>query len=299
LSVPDNYAIVFVQGGASLQFAMVPMYFKQEGKVFSYIHTGEWSTKAIKEGKLLGEVKILASSEDHNFNYIPDLKNIKIPENSAYFHITSNETISGIQYQTFPDSGNVPMISDMSSDFMSRPIDVSKFGLIFAGAQKNVGPAGIVPVIIRKDLLDKEKKVPSMMNYAIHVENNSLYNTPNCFGIYMIGLVMKYVKKFGGLKKMEEFNRAKAKLIYDTIDAGSFYKGTAEKNSRSLMNVTFTLPKPDFDKEFNSEAEKLGLIGLKGHRSVGGFRASLYNAQTMENVKKLVEFMKDFETKHK
>jgi phosphoserine aminotransferase len=301
LKIPANYSIIFLHGGASFHFPLVPMNLLQEGKVGAYIHTGEWSKKAIKEAKTVGETVTLASSEDRNFCYIPDLGNLKIPANAGYLHVTSNNTIEGTQYKKFPESGDVPLVADMSSDFLSCVFDVTKFGLIFAGAQKNVGPSGISVVIIRNDLLAlaEKKNIPAFFKYQTHAKEHSLYNTPNSFGIYLIGLVFKSLKKRGGLAEVERYNVEKARILYDAIDSSSLFKGTADKKDRSPMNVTFVMTKKDLDGEFLKEADRKGLIGLKGHRSVGGFRASIYNAMTIENVAKLVRFMKDFEARHK
>ncbi len=307
LDIPADYSIFFVQGGASINFPLVPMNFKEEGKVFTYLNTGEWSKKAIKEAKLIGETQVLASSEDRNFCYIPELSSLKIPENAAYLHITSNNTIFGTQFKQFPKTGDVPLIADMSSDFLSRPFNVKDFALIYAGAQKNVGPSGLAIVIARKDLLEKSdtQKIPTLFKYNTHAKDNSLYNTPNSFGIYMVGLVLKHLKKTGGLAKMQQYNGEKAKVLYDFLDESKLFKGSAEKDSRSLMNVPFVINNPDenarklLEKEFLAGADKVGLIGLKGHRAVGGFRASIYNAMEISNVKRLVAYMKSFESKKK
>lgn len=298
LNLGDEFDVVFIQGGASLQFAMVPMNLCLPGKPADYINTGTWSAKAIKEAKIQGkDVRIIASSEPDNFSYIP--KDFKIDEDASYLHITSNNTIKGTQWASFPDAGGVPMVCDMSSDFLSRGFDPKPFGLIFAGAQKNVGPAGAAVVIVRKDMAARvPEKTPTMLKYSTFTESNSLYNTPPCSVIYTIDLVLKWLEeKVGGLKEMEKINRKKGALIYSCIDASGFYKGTTEKDSRSLMNVTFRLPSEDLEKTFVSEAQKAGLGGLKGHRSVGGCRASIYNATGLEAVKALVDFMKEFEKK--
>jgi len=271
MNVPDNYHILFLQGGASLQFCMVP----------------------ITEAKKLGQVNVAASSDDKNFTYIP--KDIKFNPDSAYIHITSNETIGGIQWATFPETPS-PLVVDMSSDIMSRKVDVSKFGIIYAGAQKNLGPAGVTLVIIRKDLVGLcGEKVPTMLNYKTHAEKESLFNTPPCFAIYVVQLVLKEIERLGGLGEVEKTNDKKAGLIYKAIDESpDFYKGTAEKDSRSKMNLTFRLPSEDLEKKFIEEGLKKKLHGLKGHRSVGGIRASIYNAMPVEGVEKLVEFMSEF-----
>jgi len=298
LNLGDGFDVVFIQGGASLQFAMVPMNLSLPGKPVDYINTGTWSAKAIKEAKIQGkDVRVIASSEPDNFSYIP--KDFKVDEDAAYLHVTSNNTIKGTQWASFPDAGGVPMVCDMSSDFLSRSFDPKPFGLIYAGAQKNIGPAGAAVVIVRKDMAGRvPEKTPTMLKYSTFTESNSLYNTPPCSVIYTIDLVLKWLEeKVGGLKEMEKINREKGALIYSCIDASGFYKGTAEKDSRSLMNVTFRLPSEDLEKTFVSEAQKAGLGGLKGHRSVGGCRASIYNATGLEAVKALVDFMKEFEKK--
>ena len=295
LGIGDNYQVLFVQGGASLQFTMVPMNLLPNDRSADYVNTGTWATKAIKEAEIIGKkVRVPASSEDKNFSYIPE--NIEFDPQAVYAHLTSNNTIKGTQWSRFPDTGAVPIVCDMSSDILSRPVDMSRFGLIYAGAQKNIGPAGVCLVIIRQDMLEKaEERLPSMLKYSTYAKNNSLYNTPPCFTIYTIQLVLKWLEEtVGGLAKMDEINRKKAALIYDLLDAGDFYKGTAAKNSRSLMNVTFRLPSEDLEKKFIAEAAANDLGGLKGHRSVGGCRASIYNATSLESVQTLVDFMKNF-----
>jgi len=298
LNLGDDYHVVFIQGGASLQFCMIPMNLGVEGKPVDYVNTGTWSTKAIKEAKTLGKpVRVVASSEDENFSYIP--KGIKADPGSAYLHLTSNNTIKGTQYHGFPETGSVPLVCDMSSDIMSRPFDPRPFGLIYAGAQKNIGPSGSAMVIIRKDMLERvPETLPSMLKYTTFVKDNSLYNTPSCFVVYVIGLVLQWLEEtIGGIEKMAQINREKADLLYGVIDRGGFYRGTARKESRSLMNVTFRLPSEELEARFVSEAQKEGLSGLKGHRSVGGCRASIYNAVGMDAVKALVDFMAVFEKK--
>ncbi len=295
LKLDDRYHVLFMQGGASLQFTLVPMNLASDTAPVDYVDTGTWSTKAIKEARILGKnVRVVASSEDKEFTYIPE----KIPVNpdAAYLHITSNNTIRGTQYRTFPDAGNVPLVSDMSSDIFSRVFDPAPFGLIYAGAQKNAGPAGVTLVIIRQDMLERvPANLPTLFKYTTHAEKNSLYNTPPCFAIYMVELVLKWVEEtVGGLAAMEAINREKARLIYDYIDSQNFYRGTAQPESRSWMNVTFRLPSADLEKKFIDQSQKAGLGGLKGHRSVGGCRASLYNAMPVEGVRALVDFMKDF-----
>ncbi len=295
LHLDDRYHVLFIQGGASLQFAMIPMNFLGQGKTADYVNTGTWSTKAIKECEIQNKsIHIAGSSEDKNFCYIP--QTLDLTADAAYVHITSNNTIKGTQWQDFPDTSNVPLVADMSSDFMSRPVDMEKFGLIYAGAQKNIGPSGICMVIIRDDMLSMaEKNLPSMLTYDTFVSKNSMYNTPPCFGVYTVQLVLQWLEEtMGGLEKMDEYNRKKASLLYDFMDHIDFYTPTAEKNSRSLMNVTFRLPTEELEKKFIQKALEKDLGGLKGHRSVGGCRASIYNAVTLEGVEALVDFMKSF-----
>jgi phosphoserine aminotransferase len=291
--IPDNYHVLFLQGGASLQFCMVPMNLLKGGKA-DYIHTGEWAKKAIKEAKLFGTVNIAGTSEDKNFNYIPEKLNLT--HDAAYVHLTTNETIGGIQWIKFPDTGNVPIIADMSSDILSRRLDVSKFGLIYAGAQKNLGPAGVTLVIIRNDLVEKSADgLATMLSYKTHTKEKSLYNTPPCFAIYIVKLVMDWIEEKGGLAAVEEINNQKAKMLYNAIDSSNgYYKGTANQKDRSKMNVTFRLANEQLEEKFINEAKKEGFIGLKGHRSVGGCRASIYNALPLEGCKSLAQFMEKF-----
>ncbi len=299
LKLDDDFHVVFIQGGASFQFFMVPMNLSVQGKPVDYINTGTWSTKAIKEAKILKkDVRVIASSEDKDFSYIP--KDVYEDGKAAYLHFTSNNTIRGTQWKKFPDGNGVPLVSDMSSDIMSRVFDPKPFGLIYAGAQKNIGPAGVCLVIIRRDMLERvPEDLPTMLKYTTYVENNSLANTPPCFAIYVIDLVLKWIEEdIGGLEKMEQINREKAKMLYDLIDSTDFYIGTAEKDSRSMMNVTFRLPTKELEELFIKEAQKEGFAGIKGHRSVGGCRVSLYNAVTVESVKELVSFMKEFERRY-
>jgi phosphoserine aminotransferase len=296
LNVGDNYKVLFLQGGASLQFAMIPMNFLAEGRSADYVNTGTWSTKAIKEAKIVGKtVKVVATSEDRNFAYIP--KNIQFNADAVYAHITSNNTIKGTQWAEFPETGGIPLVADMSSDIFSRPFDASRFGLIYAGAQKNMGPAGVCLVVVRDDMLKlAQDNLPTMLRYSIHVENNSMYNTPPCFSVYTAQLVLKWVEEtVGGLEKMARINRQKADLIYNLIDGGKFYRGTADADSRSLMNVTFRLPDEALEKKFIADAQRHEMGGLKGHRSVGGCRASIYNPTSLKAVEALVDFMKTFE----
>ncbi|GAB1366456.1 3-phosphoserine/phosphohydroxythreonine transaminase [Candidatus Cloacimonadaceae bacterium] len=296
----DDWEVLFLQGGASLQFLMVPMSFAQEGKPANYINTGQWSKKAISEAKKIGKsVHVAATSEDRNFCYIP--KSWTLSDNPSYLHITTNNTIFGTEWKTDPDvPAGVPLIADMSSNFMSKPIDVEKYSMIYAGAQKNVGPSGTVVVLIKKDFLATAASgLPTMLDYQIHAKNESMYNTPATFTIYMIGLVLKWIENYGGLAKIEENNIAKAAYIYDAIDASNgFYKGTVDKADRSLMNITFRLPSEELEALFISEAKKQGMIGLKGHRDVGGCRASTYNSLPLTAAHALAEFMKSFQQQH-
>ena len=297
-SIPNNYEVLFLQGGASLQFAMVPMNFLQEDKKAGYVLTGAWSEKAFAEAKQFGEPYALANSKEQNHNYIPSLTDdLNFDQNDAYVHITTNNTIFGTQWKDYPDTGNVPLIADMSSDIMSKPIDVGKFALIYAGAQKNLGPSGVTVVIIRKDLLEKANSaVPTMLSYKTHADNNSLYHTPPTFGIYMLGEVLGWIEELGGLEAVAKNNEEKAKLIYDIIDnSNGFYSGHAQVESRSLMNITFRLADEALEKKFLAEAKDAGFVGLNGHRSVGGCRASAYNSVPYEACKALSEFMIQFQ----
>jgi len=296
LDIPSNYKVLFLQGGASTQFAMVPMNFMNPGKTATYLNTGAWSKKAIKEAKLFGKVHLGFSSEETVFDRVPTAKNeYTVAPEAEYLYFVSNNTIYGTQFHSFPESDK-PLVCDMSSDILSRPFDIKPYGLVFAGAQKNMGPAGATVVIVREDLLDRTpENVPTMFRYKIHAEKESMFNTPPCFAIYVIGLVLEWLKKLGGLNVMEKMNREKAAILYDAIDATDFYRGHAQPASRSLMNVTFNLPTPELEKKFIEAATAQGLNGLKGHRSVGGVRASIYNAFPREGVEKLVAFMKEFE----
>ncbi len=294
MNLSNEYTVLFLQGGASLQFGMIPMNFLGEGKKADYINTGAWAKKAIKEAKLFGNVNISGSSEDRKFSYIP--KELNFLSDSEYVHMTTNETIGGVQYQSIPDTGGLPLIADMSSDILSRDIDFSKFSMIYAGAQKNIGPSGVTLVILKNSMVEKcNEGLTTMLSYKTHVEKESLYNTPPSFGIYMINLVMHWIESSGGLKKIEELNKEKSDLLYNEIDSGDFYTGTAAKNDRSKMNVTFRLPSEELEKRFIEESVKEGFLGLKGHRSVGGCRASIYNAMPIDGVRTLVDFMKEFE----
>ncbi|MCP4747476.1 MAG: 3-phosphoserine/phosphohydroxythreonine transaminase [Desulfobacteraceae bacterium] len=298
LQLDKRYHVLFLQGGASLQFGMIPMNFLSAQDCADYVNTGTWSAKAIKEAQIQGKnIRVAASSEDRNFAYIP--KDIAFTTNAVYAHITSNNTIKGTQWADFPDTGDAALIADMSSDIFSRSLDISRFGMIYAGAQKNIGPAGVCLVIIRDDFLSKVPvHLPTMLKYTTHADKNSMFNTPPCFAIYTIQLVLKWLEEtIGGLEKMDALNRKKAQLLYQSIDASEFYKGTADQDSRSLMNVTFRLPNEDLEKEFIAQAIANDLGGLKGHRSVGGCRASIYNPTPLKAVEVLVDFMKDFEKK--
>ncbi|MDX1938991.1 MAG: 3-phosphoserine/phosphohydroxythreonine transaminase [Saprospiraceae bacterium] len=296
LGVSDDYAVLFLSGGASTQFFMVPMNLLSENDTAAYLDTGSWASKAIKEAKLFGKVEVLASSKADNYSYIP--KEFTIPANARYLHLTSNNTIYGTQYQWWPET-NIPLVSDMSSDIFSRPIDIQKFGLIYAGAQKNMGPAGVTLVIVRKDLIGKSgRALPAMLDYQTHIEGESLYNTPPVFPIYVSMLTLRWVKKMGGLKAIEQHNEAKAKLLYDEIDSNPLFKGTTTTEDRSRMNVTFVMSDSELEKSFLKACEEAGCVELKGHRSVGGFRASVYNAMPMEGIQTLVNVMRDFTEKH-
>ena len=298
MNVPDNYSILFVQGGASQQFAAVPLNLMVSGKA-DYIVTGNFAGKAQQEALKYGDARIIASSKDKNFTYIPDVDKISYNADADYVHITTNNTIFGTRYTKFPKTDK-PLVADMSSNILSEVVDVSKFGLIYAGAQKNIAPAGVTVVIVRKDLLGKELPIcPTMLSYAIQEKNNSLYNTPPCFPIYMAMLVFRHLKKLGGVKEMQKINEYKAKLLYDFIDESDFYFNNVEKKDRSLMNVPFVTKSEELNAEFVKQAAEKGIVSIKGHRLVGGMRASIYNAMSVEGVKALIEFMKEFEVKNK
>jgi len=299
LKIPSNYHILFLQGGASLQFSMVPMNFLPADGSADYVITGSWGKKALKEAKKVGAVNVAATMADGGFTRVPSRDEMSLNPHAAYVHITSNETIEGVQWKREPNVGDVPLVVDASSDILSREIDINKYALIYAGAQKNMGPSGVTLVIVRDDLLQRiPANLPTMLDYKIHVENKSLYNTPNTWGIYIMDLVFKWLQDQGGLAGMERQNDEKAQLLYDAIDATDFYRGHADVDCRSTMNVTFRLPADDLDKKFVSEATAQGLDGLKGHRSVGGIRASIYNAFPRAGVEALVSFMKDFERRN-
>ncbi len=299
MKIPDDYKVLWLQGGASTQFYMVPLNLQKNGKHFEYVNTGAWSKKAIKEGKFYGDVKVVASSEDKNFSYIP--KNIVFSKNAAFAHITSNNTIYGTEFHDRPRvPDEVPLTCDMSSNIMNKVIDVRKFGVIYAGAQKNIGPAGVTLVVLREDLIDRvPENTPTMQKWKTHVEKDSLFNTGPCWAIYICKLCLEHLKEIGGVPAIEKINRKKAKILYDVIDrSNGFYKGHATPDSRSLMNVTFNLPKPELEEKCVKESTEHNLIGLKGHRSVGGMRASIYNAMTIEGVQALAEFLTEFQEKN-
>ncbi len=300
LGIPDNYKILFLQGGASLQFSMIPMNFLGADQIADYIITGTWGKKAIKEAKRCGNAETIFSTADDGFKFVPTQEELNFSENAEYIHYTSNETIEGVEFKYEIDGGGIPVVCDMSSNILSKPIDIEKYALIYCGAQKNIGPSGVTLVIIRDDLLAKvPENQHSMLDYRAHAENNSMLNTPNTWGIYIINLVCEHIKGHGGLAEMEKKNEEKAKILYDAIDASDgFYRGHADKAARSLMNVTFRLPSEELEKQFASEATAQNLDGLKGHRSVGGIRASIYNAFPKEGVEALVDFMEDFAQKN-
>lgn len=295
LGLSDDYSVLFMTGGASTQFPLIPMNLRGAGQTADYSNSGAWATKAIREAQILGDTTVVADTSDASPARMPRMEEIGESENSAYFHITSNETISGTRWQNFPAT-RAPLVADMSSEMLSRPIDANKFGLIYAGAQKNLGPSGVTLVIIRNDLAERvPATVPTIMRYATHISKNSLFNTPPTFPIYMLALVTRWLKDKGGLAAMEMQNEAKAKKLYDLIDAGGFYRGTAAVEDRSVMNVTWRLPNEELEAKFVAAAAEQNMVGLKGHRSVGGVRASIYNSFPPEGVDALVAFMKDFE----
>ncbi len=301
LAIPSNYKVLFLQGGASLHFAMIPMNFRSAGASADYIVTGSWSKKAIEEAQKLGTTRTAANLKAENFTRTPTQQELDLDPKAAYLYFTSNETIHGVEFFKEPVApAGVPLICDTSSDFVSRPVEVSKYAMLYAGAQKNAGPAGVVVAIIRDDMLERvPANLPAMLDYKLMAENGSLYNTPPCWSIYIVGLVFQWAKKLGGLEAVAKRNRDKADVVYKAIDeSGGFYRGHAKPESRSLMNVTFRLPTEELEATFASEAKKLGMIGLKGHRSVGGMRASVYNALPMEAVEELSKFMKDFQKKN-
>ena len=299
MGIPDNYKVMFVQGGATLQFAMIPLNLKRTG-VFDYIVSGSWSKKAFEEAGRFGDARCLASSKDGNFSYVPDLDAIKVDDDADYLYICQNETIYGTRYPALPEGGDVPLVADVSSCFLSEPIDVSRYGVIYGGVQKNVGPAGMAIAIVREDLIPAEDlaDVPIMLQYRTYAENDSLYNTPPCYTIYMCGKVFKWLKAQGGLAGIEKINRQKAALLYDYLDASELFTCPTRVQDRSLMNIPFVTGSDELDAEFVKQAKAAGLENIKGHRSVGGMRASIYNAMPIEGVQALVDFMRDFEAAH-
>ncbi len=300
LGLGDDYRVLFLQGGASTQFSMLPLNYLPQGATADYILSGVWSEKALKEAKLIGKTHVAATTAEGNYTRVPQQAEIVLSDKPAYVHMTSNNTIFGTQWHEFPEVGDALLVADMSSDMLCKPFDAKKFAIIYAGAQKNLGPAGVTVVIIRKDLLgNNPKTIPTMLRYDTHADSDSLYNTPPVFSVYMVNLVLRWIKAQGGLTAMQAKNEAKAALIYDTIDeSGGFYRGHAEVGSRSLMNITFRLPSEELEKAFVAEATKVGLDGLKGHRSVGGLRASVYNAMPNEGCQALRDFMLDFQKRN-
>lgn len=295
MDIPDNYRVLFLQGGASTQFAMIPMNL-MKNKVADYIVSGSWSKKAFKEAKIFGDARCVASSEDENFSYVPDVRALQLSDDADYVYICQNETIYGTVYHELPDTNGKPLVADVSSCFLSEPMDVTKYGLIYGGVQKNVGPAGVTIVIVRDDLVSESLPgTPTMLRYDTHVDAKSLYNTPPAYGIYMCGKVFQWLKAQGGLEAMKERNVEKAQLLYDFLDQSALFKGTARKEDRSIMNVPFVTGSDELDAKFVAEAKKVGIESIKGHRSVGGMRASIYNAMPREGVEALVKFMGEFE----
>ncbi len=298
MGISDDYSVLFLQGGASLQFAMIPMNLRGEGQTADYIDTGSWASKAIKEAKLAGSVNVAWSGKEENYVRVPKQAELKLTDGAAYLHICSNETIGGIRYPQFPKT-EAPLIADMSSEIMSRAIDVSQFGMIYAGAQKNIGPSGLALVIIRKDLIERTPdSVPIFLRYKTHADDGSLYNTPNTWGIYILKLVMEWMESLGGISAVQKINEDKAAALYSTIDSSDFWRCPVAKEDRSIMNVVWRLPSEELEAEFVSQAKNAGMIGLKGHRSVGGIRASIYNAVPREAIDALTAFMNDFEKKN-
>ncbi len=299
MGIPENYKVLFLQGGASQQFAMIPMNL-MKNRVADYIITGQWAKKAYKEASIFGKANAIASSEDKTFSYIPDCSDLPVSPDADYVYICENNTIYGTKFKTLPDTKGKTLVADVSSCFLSEPVDVTKYGVIYGGVQKNIGPAGVVIVIIREDLITEDTLpgTPTMLKYKTHADADSLYNTPPAYGIYICGKVFKWIEKMGGLSAMKERNEKKAKILYDFLDSSALFKGTVEKDSRSLMNVPFVTGNEELDAKFVKEASEAGLVSLKGHRSVGGMRASIYNAMPIEGVEALVSFMKDFEAKN-
>lgn len=300
MNIPDKYKVLFLQGGASSQFAMVPLNLMRNSKKVDIVHTGTWTKRAMDEIKRYGTFNLIASSEDKNFSYIPKLASGTFSKDADYFHICTNNTIEGTRYTRYPDTGSVPLVADMSSNILSEVVDVSRFGIIFAGAQKNIGPAGLTIVIIREDLIGHAMDItPLMFDYKIHADSKSLYNTPPTYGIYMAKLVFEWLKGIGGVPGMQKINEEKAALLYDCIDNSSIFKSPITREDRSLMNIPFTATTKELEAKFLKEASSSGFVQLEGHRSVGGMRASIYNAMPVEGVKKLIEFMKNFEAANK
>jgi len=299
MHIPSNYKVLFLQGGASSQFAMIPLNLMNGSGRADFVITGQWAKKAFAEASRYGKCTAVASSADKTFTYIPKLDPSTFDKDADYFYICLNNTIYGTKWTELPDTGDVPLVADISSCILSEPLDVSKFGLLFAGAQKNIGPAGLTVVIIREDLVGHARDItPTMFNYQTHVDHNSMYNTPPCYSIYICKLVLEWLEEMGGVEKMAEINREKAKILYDFLDSSKLFHGTVEKEYRSLMNVPFVTGNDELDKKFVKEAEAAGFVNLKGHRTVGGMRASIYNAMPIQGVKDLVAFMKDFEAKN-
>ena len=298
VGIPENYKILFLQGGGNTQFAMVPMNLMRKGQA-DYILTGQWAKKAAKEAEMYGKVNIIGSSADKTFTYIPDVKQLQISPDADYVYICQNNTIYGTVYHELPETGDIPLVADVSSMLLSEPVDITKYGIWWGGAQKNVGPAGVAIVVIREDLIREDvlPGTPTMLRYKTHADADSLYNTPPCWGIYVCGLVFKWLKAMGGLEEMQRRNQRKAKLLYDFLDSSAVFKGTVRREDRSLMNVPFVTGDEALDKKFIAEATAAGFVNLKGHRTVGGMRASIYNAMPEQGVKDLVAFMKDFESK--
>jgi len=300
MEIPENYKVLFLQGGASTQFAMVPLNLYSEKKKADYVVTGQFAKKAMEEASKFGEVNVVASSADKTFSYIPKLAKDDFSKDADYVHITFNNTIFGTKYNYIPDTGDVPLVSDISSCILSEKLDVSKFGLLYAGAQKNIGPAGLTVAIVREDLMGSPLSItPTMLDYKIHADNDSMYNTPPTYSIYMCGLVLEWIKGLGGVSAIEKINIEKAKILYDFLDESKLFKGGANKEDRSIMNATFVTGDADLDAKFVKEAKENGIVNIKGHRVVGGMRASIYNAMPVEGVKALVEFMKNFEMENK
>ncbi len=300
MEIPENYKVLFLQGGASTQFAMVPLNLYSDKKKADYVVTGQFAKKAMEEAKKFGDVNVVASSADKTFSYIPKLTREDFSKDADYVHITFNNTIFGTKYNYIPDTGNVPLVSDISSCILSEKLDVSKFGLLYAGAQKNIGPAGLTVAIVREDLMGSPLSItPTMLDYKVHADNDSMYNTPPTYSIYMCGLVLEWIKSLGGVSAIEKMNIEKAKILYDFLDESKLFKGGAEKEDRSIMNATFVTGDADLDAKFVKEAKENGIVNIKGHRVVGGMRASIYNAMPIEGVKALVDFMKKFETENK